>query len=210
MPEPEVSLRSPSKMRDHARFVQGLIRSPGTVGAIAPSSSALANAMVDRLDLQSGDLVVEYGPGTGPMTEALHRLVQRQPCVRYLGIELDASFVDVLSKRFPEFTFFHGSVADVREILNERELGLAKAVVSGLPFAVLPEDVQRKMMVGTANILVDGGVFRTFQYVHAYQMKAARRFRAMLKEQFGAFERSAAVMRNVPPAYILSSTQREG
>ena len=52
-----------------------------------------------------------------------------------------------------------------------------------------------------------GGEFSTFQYVHAYGMKAARRFRAMMRERFGAFQRVGPIMRNVPPAFVLRYRQ---
>jgi phospholipid N-methyltransferase len=47
------------------------------------------------------------------------------------------------------------------------------------------------------------GDFRTFQYVHAYGLRAARRFRAIMAERFAGFERSGPVVRNVPPAFVL-------
>ena len=45
-----------------------------------------------------------------------------------------------------------------------------------------------------------GGDFRTFQYVHAYGLRAARRFRDLMNERFACFERIGPVVRNVPPA----------
>jgi len=39
--------------------------------------------------------------------------------------------------------------------------------------------------------------------VHAYGLRAARRFRAIMAERFVGFERSGPVVRNVPPAFVL-------
>ena len=47
------------------------------------------------------------------------------------------------------------------------------------------------------------GEFRTFQYVHAYRLKAARRFRRLMGERFDGFERVGPIVRNVPPAFVL-------
>jgi phospholipid N-methyltransferase len=47
------------------------------------------------------------------------------------------------------------------------------------------------------------GDFRTFQYVHAYGLRAARRFRAIMAERFDGFERIGPIVRNVPPAFVL-------
>ena len=60
------------------------------------------------------------------------------------------------------------------------------------------------MVAGTREVLAQDGEFRTFQYVHAYGLKSARRFRAMMAEQFRTCKRSQPVLRNVPPAYILT------
>jgi len=47
------------------------------------------------------------------------------------------------------------------------------------------------------------GESRTFQYVHAYGRKAARRFRWFMGERFDGFERAGPILRNVSPTYVL-------
>ncbi|MCK5944529.1 MAG: phospholipid methyltransferase, partial [Planctomycetes bacterium] len=128
-------------MRDGLGFFGNFLKNPTSVGAVLPSSRFLSRALVGDLShLNEGELVVEYGPGTGPMTAVIH---DRLPFgVRYLGIELQASFCDLLSARFPGMQFHCGSAGDVRAILAERGLPRPSRVISGLPFASLPEDVQ--------------------------------------------------------------------
>ena len=191
-----------SGLLDGLRFLGKFLRSPGKVGSIMPSSRHLAEVMTDRLDLKSGDLVVEYGPGTGPMTAVLSGILPDQ--VRYLGIERDARFQRLLKERFQDLDFHLGSVADIQVILRDRGLGKAKAIVSGLPFASLPRTVQLDIVAGTRAVLADDGEFRTFQYVHMYRLPAARHFRQAMAQVFGSFTRSPPVLRNVPPAYVLS------
>ena len=58
-------------------------------------------------------------------------------------------------------------------------------------------------MEGTEKILACGGQYRTFQYVHAYRMQTAQRFRAAMETRFAQSERSRPVVRNVPPAFVL-------
>ena len=50
------------------RFVEAFIREPLTVGSFWPSSSALAQAVVESCDFKPDDTVVELGPGTGAFT----------------------------------------------------------------------------------------------------------------------------------------------
>lgn len=197
------------RWRDSMRFFGRFLSSPGSVGAVLPSSKYLANAMVRDLYLAEGDLVLEYGPGTGPMTLAIQKLELAKRGADYLGIELDGTFHAALEARFPDMSFVLGSVADIEALLAEhRDVRVgstrAKAIISGLPFASMPTAVQEGVVDGTHSVLAEDGEFRTFQYVHAYGLKSAQRFRAMMAERFSVYHRSAAVLRNVPPAYILS------
>ena len=190
-------------MRDGLGFFGNFLKNPTSVGAVLPSSRYLSRALVGDLShLQPGELVVEYGPGTGPMTAVIQERLP--PGVRYLGVELEATFCNLLSRRFSDMDFHCGSAGDVQEILAERGLPKPARIVSGLPFASLPEAVQDAVVDGLVWALEDSvSDFRTFQYAHAYGMKAARRFRALMDERFKHVERIGPVVRNVPPAFVL-------
>jgi phosphatidylethanolamine/phosphatidyl-N-methylethanolamine N-methyltransferase len=194
--------KQPGRVGEGLRFFGSFLRSPGSVGAVLPSSRYLARALVGRLDLKPGELVVEYGPGTGPMTAIVQQLLPAE--ARYLGIELEPRFHQQLLRRFPNFEFHLGSAADVAAILAARGLPAPVRILSGLPFASLPAAVQDAVVDGIVGALRgSGGDFRTFQYVHAYGMKSARRFRSMMSERFDGFERVGPIVRNVPPAFVL-------
>ena len=190
------------RLRDGIGFFGRFLRKPGSVGAVLPSSRYLARALVGRLDLAPGELVVEYGPGTGPMTQVIRDLLPKG--AHYLGIELEPSFHDLLTQRYPDLAFELGSAADVQQVLERRGLPRPMRIISGLPFASLPSKVQDAVADGIVHCLHGTqGDFRTFQYVHAYGMRAARRFRALMGERFASFERMGPVVRNVPPAFVL-------
>jgi len=190
------------RLRDGVGFFGAFLRSPGSVGAVLPSSRYLARALVGRLELHPGELVLEYGPGTGPITAAIVAALPAE--ARYLGIELDTRFHDLLTRRFPKLDFHLGSAADVATILADRGLCKPRRIISGLPFASLPAAVQEAVVKGIVTCLRGtDGEFRTFQYVHAYGMRAARRFRTMMAERFDGFERLGPILRNVPPAFVL-------
>ncbi len=201
IPATQASQR-PGRLRDGMGFFRTFLRSPTSVGAVLPSSRYLARALVGRLSMAPGDVLVEYGPGTGPVTAVIEQSLP--PGVRYLGIELEPRFHEVLTHRYPQFDFHLGSAADVKAILAARGLPAPKRIVSGLPFASLPATVQDAVITGIVDAVRESnGEFRTFQYVHAYGMKAARRFRARMAERFDGFERVGPVVRNVPPAFVL-------
>ena len=70
----------------HFRFFRLWLQKPREVGAILPSSPALAQAMADRVDPAAPGAVVEFGGGTGSITKALLRknaadlfVIEREP-----------------------------------------------------------------------------------------------------------------------------------
>src|SRR6202045_2023780 len=65
--ERQVGLR----IDDEVRFIRSWIERPLTIGAVTPSGKILARTMARYVDPDSDGPVVELGPGTGPVTEAL-------------------------------------------------------------------------------------------------------------------------------------------
>jgi phospholipid N-methyltransferase len=145
--------------------------------------------------------VLEFGPGTGPFTKPL--LAGLPEGARYLGVELHGGFVQRLRQRFPRATFVHGSAADAPRFHAEHDLPPVKAILCGLPFASLPPTVQDKVIAALDTLLGTGAQFRTFQYVHAFALPTAVRFRRRMAEVLGKPTRSRAIIRNVPPAFVL-------
>ena len=84
-------------------FLRQFARSPRSIGAVLPSSAALAEAMLAPVDFSAARTVVEFGPGTGAFTRAI---AQRLPShTRYLGIELNPTFCRSLALSFPRLRF---------------------------------------------------------------------------------------------------------
>ena len=59
------------RLDDEVRFIGSWIKKPLAVGAVTPSSKQLARAMAQYVDATATGPVIELGPGTGPITEAL-------------------------------------------------------------------------------------------------------------------------------------------
>ncbi len=187
---------------DTRRFLRAFLTNPTSVGAIAPSSAHLARRMVDGLNAPPGETVLEFGPGTGAFTGALRDQL-RSP-ESYLGIEINEAFVELLRSRFADLTFVQGSAADAPAILDQHDRGRVRAIICGLPFASLPVAVQEGIVAALDTLIQEGAEFRAFQYVHAYILPNAVRFRRRMNELFGPVRRSRAVLGNLPPAYVLT------
>lgn len=158
--------------------------------------------MVESVPLRAGDVVVEYGPGTGSFTSVL---MERMPGgVEYLGIERDPEFHRNLVRRFPGMRFHHGSAEDAPAILAHHNLGHAKLVLSGLPFANMPHELQGRILGATRAALHAEGVFRAFTYLFASVSPRTARFKQLAREHFRDHCGGRTVMRNFPPAKVLS------
>ena len=187
---------------DHLLFLGRFLRSPRSVGAIAPSSRFLAERMVSSIELTGGVRVVELGPGTGACTAAIARVLPAD--ARFLGIDRESAFVDLLRERWPQHEYVCDTVENLSAIARARNLLPLDHIISGLPFASLPRPVTLAVLDAVRDTLRPGGTFTTFQYVHAYGMSAAREFRSQMHERFGLPASRETVVRNLPPALVLT------
>ena len=154
------------------------------------------------LEVGADELVLEFGPGTGPFTDQIRREIPDPAC--YLGIERDAAFVGLLQERYPDMSFVAGSAEHAAEFSRQTSGKAVGSIISGLPFALLPPTAQDGIIDSIVRLLPVGGTFRTFQYVHAYALPSAVRFRRRMAAILGPCQRSRPVLRNMPPAFVLS------
>ncbi len=182
-------------------FFRRFLSNPREVGALCPSTRHLGDAMLVDLDLRGDDVIVEYGAGTGSLTRSIRDRLQREPELRYLGIEREPGFCAILQQRWPELTFATAQVEDVQRLLAEHRLPDPKVIVSGLPLILLPtmEHIVRQAY----EVLTPGGSFRTFSYLQSYPLESARRLRRLMAETFDTFSIGRLVTRNFPPAFVL-------
>ena len=59
------------RLDDEVRFIRSWIEKPLSIGAVTPSGKVLARTMARYIDPAVPGPVIELGPGTGPVTEAL-------------------------------------------------------------------------------------------------------------------------------------------
>ena len=191
-------------MNDNIQFLHALIRNPLKVGAVAPSSPALARQMMTGVHPDENNIVIELGVGTGAITKLIRSSLPNGKS--YLGIELDGRLAASVRSRFPDLNIVCGSAADASQIYRDSGLGKVSYVLCGLPFVTLPEVVATDILLEVEKFMAEGCMFRTFQYAHGYYMPAAIRLRKFMRDRYGFSKRSRLVTRNVPPAYTLTWT----
>jgi len=176
------------------------LRHPGQVGALCPSSRTLAVEMTRNVGMETAETVVELGPGTGAITrEIVSRL---RESAGFFTVELDPGMAESLRSRFPRAHVVCGSASDLPDILKESRAPRADVILSGLPWAVFPTQLQDEILNGVFTGLAPGGFFATFAYIQGVVLPGGIRFRRKLEELFGEVTCSPVVWRNLPPAFV--------
>ena len=191
---------------DSLYFLKRFLKGPRQVASVWPSSRHLTQQMFASLSVADGDLIVEYGPGTGAFTGEILKLREQGVNVRYLGVEKDPGMHAFLAQRYPSLDFVLGDAADVLAHCESRGLPRARAVISGLPLIFFDWPVMRDIVRATRATLEPDGVFRTFSYVHSFPTRGARDLRELMREHFEDFSVSRPVLRNLPPAFALTGS----
>ena len=189
-----------SEWNGHLTFFGALVKNPRAVGAILPSSANLARRMVR--DVEPGARVVELGPGTGVITREI--LARNGSGGSLLAVDVNRAFVDRLRRSWPGLDCVCASAEILPVLTAERGWTHVDHIVSGLPFAVLPAATTRLILDGVHQVLRVGGTFTTFQYVHAYRVPSAAAFRRDMSSRLLSRPASQLVVRNVPPALVLT------
>lgn len=174
--------------------MRGFLRSPRSVGSIAPSSRWLVRAMLDTSGVEQAQVIAEFGPGTGVFTDEIIR--RMRPDARLLVFEVDPQFVANLRARISDarVAIIDDSAATIGEQLAQRDLPALDCIVSGLPFTSLPRPVTHAILEATRAALRPDGVFVTYQYTPV--------LRKLLRAYFPATRIRRFVLRNLPPALV--------
>jgi phosphatidylethanolamine/phosphatidyl-N-methylethanolamine N-methyltransferase len=155
------ALKKP-RLDDEVRFLRSWIEKPLHMGAVMPSSKLLARTMAEYVDVQSEGPVVELGPGTGAITNALieHGVDQK----RLVLVEYNPGFCALLRDRYPQAKVVQGDAYALRRSLQDVLDAPASAVVSGLPLVTKPMLTRLKLIRDAFTALAPGAPFVQFTY----------------------------------------------
>jgi phosphatidylethanolamine/phosphatidyl-N-methylethanolamine N-methyltransferase len=177
---------------DEVRFLRSWIERPLTIGAVTPSGKILARTMARYVDPDSDGPVVELGPGTGPVTEALVKAGVAPS--RLVLVEFNPTFCRLLHSRYPDATLVQGDAYSMRRLLETLLLQPAAAVVSGLPLVTKPIRMRLRLIRDAFDLMLPGAPFVQFTYSVA----------APLPRRLSGFsvEASERIWMNLPPARV--------
>jgi phosphatidylethanolamine/phosphatidyl-N-methylethanolamine N-methyltransferase len=181
-----------SKIEDEARFLRSWFEKPLLTGAVSPSGRMLARCMARYVDPFSTGPVVELGPGTGPVTEALLR--RGVAPSRLVLVEFNPNFVTLLRQRFPGVRVVEGDAYDIARATEDVISEPAAAVVSSLPLLTKPESKRVQLLGEAFSLMKPNAPFVQFTYRPVSPMpKSAAGFTTQM---------SPMVWLNLPPARV--------
>ena len=156
------ALKKPLRLDDEVRFLRSWIEKPLHMGAVMPSSKLLARTMAQYVDVDSKGPVIELGPGTGAITNALieHGVDQK----RLVLVEYNPGFCALLRDRYPQAKVVQGDAYALRASLDNVLDAPASAVVSGLPLVTKPMLTRLKLIRDAFSALAPGAPFVQFTY----------------------------------------------
>jgi phosphatidylethanolamine/phosphatidyl-N-methylethanolamine N-methyltransferase len=154
--------KRPLRFDDEVHFLRSWIEKPLTTGAVMPSSKVLARTMAAYVDPKSNGPVVELGPGTGAVTQAL---VDRGiGPARLVLVEFNPTFCRMLRARYPAATVVQGDAYRLRHLLESTLREPADAIVSGLPLVTKPMRTRVRLISEAMTLLRPGAPFVQFTY----------------------------------------------
>lgn len=181
-------------------FLTSWIRSPLSVGAVAPSGRLLAQALAAQVNPHQDGTVIELGPGTGAVTQAL--LARGVHPTRLILLERDPSFCRLLRHKLPGVKVLQADARHLNRALAEVGIEQVSAVVSSLPLLSLPFVAQHQVVKQSFRALDPQGIFVQYTYGFSSPIRPELQHRLELRGR-----PVSRVIRNLPPAVVWRYTR---
>ena len=181
---------------DGLAFAWAWVRNPRRVGAIAPASRALAQAIAREVERIGPELLIEVGAGTGAITQALERI--GPPPERFIVVERDAVLARLLHQRFANAEVRHACASELDRLALPPAASLV--LVSSLPLMSMPRDEARRCVRAMLALLERMPDARLLQYTYA--ARHVRPFDHL--PPLWHWRRVTTVWANLPPATVWS------
>jgi phosphatidylethanolamine/phosphatidyl-N-methylethanolamine N-methyltransferase len=181
-------------LTDTTLFLQEWFANPQRTGSLAPSSPQLATAMAHWLPSDPESFVLELGPGTGAVTEALIKRGLRED--RLVAIERNPKMARLLRDKFPRAQIIIGDAWHLDHLLNSRREPIESvgAVISSLPLLNFPHAEAEALTQKIRSVLEPEGNWVQYSYhLGKNQIRGAASFQ---------LRASKIVWLNFPPARV--------
>ena len=181
-------------LTDTTLFLKEWLANPQRTGSVAPSSRQLAAAMAHWLPSDPQTYVLELGPGTGAVTEALIKRGLREE--KLVAIEHNPKLARLLREKFPRAQIITGDAWQLDELLRglREPVESVGAVISSLPLLNFTLEQAEALAQKIRAVLKPDGNWVQYSYnIGKKQVRGASTFR---------LHASKIVWLNLPPARV--------
>lgn len=186
-------------MKQRIEFLRESLRNIRSTGSVAPSSRFLCRAIVDKINPELAGIVVELGPGDGVITRYI--LDRLKPDARLIIFEINETFVARIKRHFsdPRLLVIHDSAENMEFHFKRLGIECVHYIISGIPFAMLPETLATNITKQCLHVLEVHGKFIQFHYVP---------FMLQFYKKFFGNASVEVVPLNIPPALVICCEKR--
>ena len=181
------------------QFAGAFLKNPLDIGAILPSSAALARAITQGLEPGTGK-ILELGSGTGVFTQQLITLGFAPDDL--ILVERNPAMAATLCRRFPQACVLQAP-AQALGPENTPDFGHIGATICGLPLRNMGHNDHHHVLKATFQAMGPGGVLYLFTYglrcPIAPQTLEAQNLTSTLRH---------IVLKNIPPASVYCISRR--
>ncbi len=173
--------------------IMEFLKRPDLVGSAFPASKYLTDTLLEPIKWEKIRVVIEYGPGTGPVSRAI---LERMPWDGHLiAIDISPGFTRHLRDTIkdPRLLAITGCASSAPKFLEDQGFESADLIVTGIPFSTMSSEEGHRILDVSTQMLTDSGALL------AYQMRST--VAPMLTERFRDIQKSY-VWRNIPPCHL--------
>lgn len=179
-------------LSDTGLFLQEWLANPKGTGSVVPSSKRLAAAMARWLPKNRDCHVLELGPGTGAVTEAL--IQHGLPEDKLVAIERNPKLARLLRERFPRANIIIGDAWQMDTLLRNHHIDSVGAIMSSLPLLNFSVEEAEALAQKIRSVLAPSGNWVQYSYgIHKLKPRGASSFQ---------LHASNIVWFNLPPARV--------
>lgn len=172
-------------------FFKEAIRSFRSTGAIASSSPALVNRLIEPIPDGEDLTIVELGPGDGCVTKALLGKMGRKSTLH--AFEINDNFIKKIRNiEDDRLTVIPLGAEEMNRFFTSQSVDY---IVSSLPLSMIPMEVKEEILRQSQYLLKPQGQFLQYQY--------ALQDYGLLKDYFNRVS-VRFTLANLPPAFVYS------
>lgn len=180
-------------MDEKMLFFKSFLEHPKQIGSVIPSSKFLIKELLKNVDFRNSTCIVEYGPGTGCITQEILKKARKD--ARVFCFEINRELCKYLQDNITDerLTIINDSAENIKKHLKRHNLSRVDYVISGMPFSTVPRATKYRIIQETKNSLNKNGKFVIYQFLNNFK-----------KHLYGYFPKVSTkwIPLNIPPCFV--------